>query len=83
VATSVLPWYAMAMVPLAVANVLLSNLLARPASKLVPALCVFGVAVVYMAALTQFHASLVMVLQTMGVCNLLLLATCAWFNWRQ
>jgi O-antigen/teichoic acid export membrane protein len=86
VATAVLPWYAMAMVPLAVANVLLSNLLARPASKLVPALCVFGVAVIYLAALLvalgHFHVQLVAVLKILGLCNLLLLATCAWFDWR-
>src|SRR6266404_6117217 len=43
-ATSVLPWYAGAMVPLALANVLLNNLLARSSFKVVPALCVLAVA---------------------------------------
>ncbi|HEV2392711.1 MAG TPA: lipid II flippase MurJ [Verrucomicrobiae bacterium] len=81
VTSSILPWYVSAMVPLALANVLLNDLLARPASKLGLALCVFGVAVGYLVALSHFHASLVMVLQTLGVFNLILLALCAWFSW--
>ncbi len=83
VVSSVLPWYAGAMVPLALANVLLNNLLARPASKLALSLCVLGLALVYLLALTQFHRSLVMVLQVMGLCNLLLLGFCAWFTWAE
>jgi O-antigen/teichoic acid export membrane protein len=78
----ILPWYASAMIPLAVANVLLNHLLARPASKLPLALAVLGLALGYLAALTQFHESLVMVLKTLGVCNLLLLGVCAAFSWR-
>ncbi|HWH71938.1 MAG TPA: lipid II flippase MurJ, partial [Candidatus Sulfotelmatobacter sp.] len=81
VAASVLPWYASAMVPLALANVLLNNLLARPDSKLFPSLCVFGVALGYMIALTQFHDSLVTVLKILGAFNVILLAVCAWFTW--
>jgi O-antigen/teichoic acid export membrane protein len=81
VATAVLPWYAAAMVPLAMANVLLNNLLARPASKLIPALCILGVAIGYMIALTQFHGSLVTVLKVLGVFNTLLFLVCAWFTW--
>ena len=81
VATSVLPWYAGAMIPLALANVLLNNLMARPDSKLALSLCVIVLAVGYMAALTQFHDSLVTVLKTMGIFNLGLLAVCAWFTW--
>ncbi len=81
VVSSVLPWYAGAMVPLAVANVLLNNLMARPASKLIPSLCILGLALVYLFALTRFHESLLMVLRVMGLCNLLLLACCAWFTW--
>jgi O-antigen/teichoic acid export membrane protein len=79
VAASVLPWYAAAMVPLALANVLLNNLLARSFFRVVPALCVLAIA--YGFALTRFHDSLVMVLKTLGVFNLLLLAICAWFTW--
>jgi regulation of enolase protein 1 (concanavalin A-like superfamily) len=79
VAVSVLPWYAFAMVPLAVGNVLLSNLLARSSFRVVPVMCLLAVA--YGIALTQFHSSLVAVLQTLGVFNLLMLASCAWFTW--
>jgi O-antigen/teichoic acid export membrane protein len=81
VASAILPWYAGAMVPLSVANVLLNNLLARPSSNALPAICVFVLAVAYAFALTQFHSSLVVVLQTLGVFNLLLLGVCAWFTW--
>lgn len=74
----VLPWYTAAMVPLAVANVLLSNLLAKSAFKVVGPLCLLAAG--YGFALTKFHDSLVMVLQTLGVANLLLLAICAMFT---
>jgi len=79
VASSVLPWYAFAMVPLALANVLLNNLLARGSFKMVPALCILAVA--YGFALTRYHDTLVMVIQTLGVFNILLLLICAWFTW--
>jgi O-antigen/teichoic acid export membrane protein len=79
-ASSILPWYAAAMVPLALGNVLLNNLLARPASKLLLGVCVLILAIGYLFALTQFHSSPVAILKTMGVCNLLLLALCAWFS---
>ena len=79
VASSILPWYASAMVPLAVANVLLNNLLARP--RALPAFCVFALAIAYGIALTQFHDSLITVLKTLGIFNTLLLAICAWFTW--
>jgi len=79
VALSVLPWYAWAMVPLALANVLINNLLARSQFRIVPVLVLLATA--YGLALTQFHNTLVMVLQTLGGFNLLLLAVCAWFTW--
>ena len=74
-----LPWYAWAVVPLSVANVLLNNLLARSLFKVVPALCVL--VGIYVLALTRFHDTPVMVIQTLGVCNLLLLAVCAYYTW--
>jgi hypothetical protein len=80
VATAVLPWYAWAMVPLSLANVLVNNLLARSRFAIVPALVVLAVA--YGIALTYFHGSLVAVLKTLGVFNILLLAVCMWFTWR-
>lgn len=81
VVISLLPWYAFAMVPLAVANVLLNNLLARPAAQLGAGAAILTLALGYMVALSRFHDSLVMVLQTMGVFNLLLLGVCAYFTW--
>jgi len=80
-ASRILPWYVFAMVPLALANVILNDLLARPASKLLPSCCVLGLAVAYLFALTQFHDSLVTVLKTMGMFNLILLTACAAFRW--
>jgi len=79
VASALLPWYAFAMVPLSVANVLLNNLLAQSSAKAVAPLCILAVA--YGFALTRFHDSLQMVLQTMGLCNVVLLLVCAWFTW--
>jgi len=81
VASAILPWYASAMVPLALANVLLNDLLARPDSKLVLSVCVFILAAGYIVTVVLFHSSLVSVLQIMGGCNLLLLGVCAWFSW--
>ena len=78
-ATVLLPWYAWAVVPLCVANVLLFNLLAHSLFKVVPALCVLAVA--YAVALTQFHGTPVTVIKTLGTCNVLLLAICAWYTW--
>jgi O-antigen/teichoic acid export membrane protein len=82
VAGPILPWYALAMVPLALANVLVNNLLARSQFKVVPA--TFLLSLAYAAAMVyvnqSFH-SLIVVLQTLGVFNLLFLAVCAWFTW--
>jgi O-antigen/teichoic acid export membrane protein len=78
-ATALLPWYAWAVVPLALGNVLLNNLLAHSYFKVVPALCLLAVG--YTIALTQFHATPVMVIKTLGLGNLLLLAVCAYYTW--
>jgi len=80
VAAAVLPWYAWAMVPLALANALVNNLLARADFRIVPVLVVLAVG--YAFALAQFHHSLIQVLQTLGIFNLLLFAACGWFTWR-
>jgi O-antigen/teichoic acid export membrane protein len=82
VASSVLPWYGLAMVPLALANVLVNNLLARSQFTIVP--FIFILAVVYAAAMVyvnQVAHSLVLVLQTLGGFNFLLLIVCAWCTW--
>jgi O-antigen/teichoic acid export membrane protein len=89
VALSVLPWYAWAMVPLALANVLINNLLARANFRIVPALAVLAAAYGVALAVVGRHAGnlanpqvgLRMMLQTLGAFNLLLLAVCAGFTW--
>jgi len=78
-ATAILPWYAWGMLPLALANVLITNLLAHSQFRVVPALVVL--AGCYAFALTRFHDNFVMVLQVFGVSNLLLMAIAAWFTW--
>jgi len=85
VATKVLPWYAWAMVPLSLANALVNNLLARAQFRIVPVLVLLAVAygVALSVVLTQFHGGLITVLKTLGVFNLLLLAACGWYTWRE
>ena len=80
VGAAVLPWYAWAMVPLSLANVLANNLLARGQFRVVPVLV--GLAVAYGFTLGHCHRSLIAVLQILGGYNLLLLAVCGWFTWR-
>jgi O-antigen/teichoic acid export membrane protein len=81
--TALLPWYAGAMVPLALANVLANDLLARSRFRVVPVMVLvtvaYGFTLNYM--LRQFPGRLEVVLQTLGVFNLLLLGACAWFTW--
>lgn len=77
---AILPWYAWAMVPLTLGNVLLNNLMARGAFRVVPVLVALAAA--YLFALTQFNDSPVVMLKVLGVFNLLLLGVCAWFTWR-
>ena len=81
VGQSIMPWYAWAMVPLALANVLANNVLARGQFRVVPPLMILALA--YGAALMRWHTSLIGVLQIMGGFNVLLLLVCAWFTWRQ
>lgn len=80
---ALLPWYAAAMVPLAVANVLVNDLLARARFGVVPFMAVlavaYGFALPFM--LNRFPGRLETPLQTLGVFNLLLFLVCAWFTW--
>jgi O-antigen/teichoic acid export membrane protein len=78
-ASPLLSWYAGAMVPLSLANVLISALLARSSFRIVPWLCLLALG--YVLALTHFHANFLMVLKTLGLVNLVLLALGAWFTW--
>jgi O-antigen/teichoic acid export membrane protein len=80
--TRLLPWYAMAMVPLALANVLVNDLLARGRYGVVPWMVIlsvgYGFALPWM--LNHYHRQEV-ALQTLGVFNLLLFLVCALFTW--
>ena len=77
--TAILPWYACAMVPLALVNILVNDLLARSMFRAVPVLVFLAIA--YGLALTHFHKTLPMVLQTLGIFNLLALILCGWLRW--
>jgi O-antigen/teichoic acid export membrane protein len=74
-----MPLFSWAMVPLAMGNVLLNNLLAHSRFKVVPA--VAAVAVGYWIALQYHHDSFKMVLGTLGIFSTLFLAVCALFTW--
>lgn len=80
---ALIPWYACAMVPLAMANVLVNDLLARSKFRVVPFMV--GLAVAYgfsiPSVLKHFPGRLEIPLQMLGLCNLLLFAVCAWFAW--
>jgi O-antigen/teichoic acid export membrane protein len=80
--TALIPWYAAAMVPLALANVLVNDLLARNRFGVVPWMVLLAVGYGFALpwVLGRFH-SLQAVLQTLGIFNLLLFAACAWFAW--
>jgi O-antigen/teichoic acid export membrane protein len=79
---AILPWYAGAMVPLALANVLVNDLMARAKFKIVPLMVLLAVAYGFTLPfmLNKFH-TMETALQTLGAFNLLLLVICAWFVW--
>lgn len=81
--TALLPWYAGAMVPLALANVLVNDLLARGRFGVVPFMVILALAYGFTlpVILNHFPGRLEVVLQTLGAFNLLLFAVCAWFTW--
>jgi len=74
-----MPLFAWSMVPLAVGNVLMNNLMAHSRFKCVPALAV--VAIGYWVALQHFHADFKMVIEVLGVFNLAFLVVCMFFTW--
>jgi O-antigen/teichoic acid export membrane protein len=77
-AAPLIPWFTWCMLPLSVANLLITNLLARERYRVVPWLLV--VAAGYGTALTMFNRSFLSVIQTLGVFNGLLLAVAAGFT---
>jgi hypothetical protein len=78
------PWYAGAMVPLALANVMVNDLLARSRFGVVPWMVLLAVAYGFTLPwmLNHFPGRLEVVLQTLGAFNLLLFGVCALFAWR-
>lgn len=80
VTTQILPWYAGAMVPLCLANVLASNLLGKADFR--PVLPMVLLAAGYGVTLLFVHASFIQVLQLLGLFNFLLFAVCGWFTLR-
>jgi O-antigen/teichoic acid export membrane protein len=84
-----IPWFVWCMLPLAMANVLLNNLLARKNYQAVPYLLLLVAA--YVTAAISFAdvgpagksgASFVRIIQILGVSNLAFLSLCGGFTWR-
>ena len=79
--TALLPWYAAAMVPLALANVLVNDLLARSRFGVVPWMVLLALAYGFALPWVLGHCQrLEAVLQTLGAFNLLLFGICAVFS---
>jgi O-antigen/teichoic acid export membrane protein len=78
VVAPLVPWFTWCMLPLSVANLLISNLLARERYRVVPWLIV--VAAGYGTALSVFNTSFLSVIKTLGVFNCLLAAVAAGFT---
>lgn len=73
----ILPWYAAAMIPLALANVLVNHLLAKHDYRVVPWLV--GLAGLYVVGLLEFHDSPIQILQVLGVACTCMFGVCWWF----
>jgi O-antigen/teichoic acid export membrane protein len=80
---ALIPWYAGAMVPLAMANVLVNDLLARARFTVVPYMVLLTAAycVILPQLLRHFPGHIELVLQTLGAFNFLLFGLCACFAW--
>jgi O-antigen/teichoic acid export membrane protein len=78
-ATPLLPWFAWCMLPLAMSNVLINNLMA--CSRFRAVLWMVAVVAAYLMALSYFNHSFLTIIKTMGVFNLLLLVVCIYFTW--
>ncbi|MEO6181835.1 MAG: hypothetical protein ABIP76_01725 [Verrucomicrobiota bacterium] len=74
-----IPWFVWCMLPLALANVLLNNLMARKQFRVVPYLLL--VVASYFTTLTLAGTSFVRVIQILGIYNLVFLAVVAAFTW--
>lgn len=80
--TKLLPWYAGAMIPLALANVLVNDLMARARFKVVLPMVLLTVAYGFtLPFMLHKFPRMEVALQTLGAFNLMLLGVCAWFTW--
>ncbi len=79
---ALIPWYTGAMIPLAMSNVMVNDLLARSKFQVVPFMIIlavgYGLTMPFM--LSHFHR-LQVPLQTLAFFNLLLFGVCALFTW--
>ena len=78
-----IPWYAGAMVPLALANVMVNDLLARERYRIVPWMVLLAIAYGFTLPwmLNHHRGKIEVALQTLGAFNLMLFGICAWFAW--
>jgi O-antigen/teichoic acid export membrane protein len=89
VVAPLVPWFAWCMLPLTLSNVLINSLMARSRFAAVPWLVLvaagYGVALMlvgrHAGTLADTQAGLRLMIQTLGVFNLLLFGVCAWFTW--
>jgi O-antigen/teichoic acid export membrane protein len=82
-AAKLIPWYAAAMVPLAMTNVMVNDLLARSRFVIVPWMVLLALAYGFTLPwmLHHFPGRIEVILQTLAGFNLLLFGICAWFTW--
>lgn len=73
-----IPWFAWAMLPLALANVLITNLLARGGHKAI--LWMVLIAATYAVTIWLYHPSFTSVILSLGVSNIVLFCACWYFS---
>lgn len=89
VATPLVPWFAWCMLPLTLSNVLINSLMARSRFAAVPWLVLVAAGYAVALAMVGRHAGSLadtqagfrMMIQTLGVFNLIMFGVCAWFTW--
>jgi len=89
VAAPLVTWFAWCMLPLTLSMVLINSLMARSKFSAVPWLVLvaigYGVALAmvgrHAGSLADTQTGLRMMIQTLGVFNVLMFAVCAWFTW--
>jgi O-antigen/teichoic acid export membrane protein len=89
VASPLVSWFAWCMLPLTLSNVLINSLMARSRFAAVPWLVLVAVGYGIALKIVGRHAGNLpdtiagfrMMIQTLGIFNLLMFAVCAWFTW--